>query len=96
MTARTERIRLTGVPSGNRVRLAELGEEIDPLQREQLLSYGISAQQTLTVLQQRPMTIVLCEHMELALEHGVAHHIWVEITTHDAAQIAQIRKSGTD
>jgi Fe2+ transport system protein FeoA len=77
----TERIRLTGTPSGQRVRLAELGEEIDPLQREQLLAYGLVAQQPLTVLQQRPMTVVLCEHMELALEHGVAHHIWVEKET---------------
>jgi Fe2+ transport system protein FeoA len=81
MIARTERIRLTSVPPGHRVRLAEFGEEIDPLQREQLLSYGISAQQPLTVLRQRPMTVVLCEHMELALEHGVAHHIWVEEET---------------
>jgi len=79
MTAYTERIRLTGTPSGQRVRLVEFGEEIDPLQREQLLSYGLTAQQTLTVLQQRPMTVVLCEHMELALEHSVAHHIWVEV-----------------
>ena len=76
--ARTERIRLTGTPSGHPVRLAEFGEEIDPLQREQLLAYGFTAQQPLTVLQQRPMTVVLCEHMELALEHSVAHHIWVE------------------
>jgi Fe2+ transport system protein FeoA len=78
MIAYIERIRLTGTPSGHRVRLAEFGEEIDPLQREQLLAYGIDVQQPLTVLQQRPMTIVLCEHMELALEHAVAHHIWVE------------------
>ena len=78
MTPHTERIRLTGTPSGHRVRLAEFGEEIDPLQREQLFAYGLVAQQTLTVLQQRPMTVILCEHMELALEHGVAHHIWVE------------------
>lgn len=73
-----ERIRLSGTPPGFRVRLADFGEEIDPMQREQLLAYGLSGQQALTVLQQRPMTVVLCEHMELALEHAVAHHIWVE------------------
>ncbi|MCL1860102.1 MAG: ferrous iron transport protein A [Proteobacteria bacterium] len=78
MIAHTERIRLTGTPTGHRVRLAEFGEEIDPLQREQLLAYGLNAQQPLTVLQQRPMTVILCEQMELALEHSVAHHIWVE------------------
>ena len=73
-----ERIRLTGTPIGRRVRLAEFGEEIDPLQREQLLAYGLSGAQSITVLQQRPMTVVLCEHMELALEHAVAQHIWVK------------------
>ncbi|MDR1854136.1 MAG: ferrous iron transport protein A [Azoarcus sp.] len=73
-----ERIRLTGTPTGRRVRLAEFGEEIDPLQREQLLAYGLSSSQPITVLQQKPMTVVLCEHMELALEHVVAQHIWVE------------------
>ncbi|MDR2092023.1 MAG: ferrous iron transport protein A [Azoarcus sp.] len=78
MTAHTERIRLTGTPTGRNVHLAEFGEEIDPLQREQLHAYGLYAPQTLTVLQQRPMTVVLCEHMELALEHAVAQHIWVE------------------
>ncbi|MDR1462184.1 MAG: ferrous iron transport protein A [Azoarcus sp.] len=78
MTASTERIRLTGTPIGHNVHLAELGEEIDPLQREQLHAYGLSAQQTITVLQQRPMTVVMCDHMELALEHAVAQHIWVE------------------
>ncbi|MCL2590342.1 MAG: ferrous iron transport protein A [Betaproteobacteria bacterium] len=78
MTAHIERIRLTGTPPGHHVRLAEFGEEIGSLQREQLLAYGLTAQQTLTVLQQRPMTIVLYEHMELALEHSIAHHIWVE------------------
>ena len=76
--SRSERIRLTGTPAGRPVRLAEFGDEINPLQREQLLAYGLSANQTVTVLQQRPMTVVLCDHMELALEHSVAHHIWVE------------------
>jgi len=32
------------------------------------------------VLQQRPMTVILAEEVELALEHGVARHIWVERT----------------
>jgi hypothetical protein len=78
MTAHTERIRLISAPIGCKVHLAEFGEEIDPLQREQLHAYGLFAPQTLTVLQQRPLTVVLCEHMELALEHAVARHIWVE------------------
>ena len=79
MIAHTERIRLTGTPAGQHVRLVEFGEEIDPLQREQLLAYGLIAPQIITVIQQRPMTVIFCEHMELALEHSVAHHIWVEV-----------------
>jgi len=27
------------------------------------------------------MTVILAEEVELALEHGVARHIWVERTT---------------
>jgi Fe2+ transport system protein FeoA len=78
MTPLNERIRLTGTPIGRLARLTEFGDEIDVLQREQLLAYGLSANQAVTVLQQNPMTVVLCDHMELALEHAVAHHIWVE------------------
>jgi hypothetical protein len=75
--AKHERIRLTGTPIGSHVHLDEFGDEIDALQREQLLAYGLTVPHTLTVLQQQPMTVVLCDHMELALEHCVARHIWV-------------------
>lgn len=73
-----ERIRLTGTPIGRQVRIADFGDDIDPLQREQLHAYGLSAPHSVTVLQQQPMTVVLCDHVELALEHDVARHIWVE------------------
>ena len=78
MSTPSERIRLTGTPIGCKVRVADFGDEIDPLQHEQLHAYGMSAPQALTVLQQMPMTVVLCDHMELALEHDVARHVWVE------------------
>ena len=73
-----ERIRLTGTPVGRMVHIAEFGDEIDPLQREQLHAYGLSAPHPVKVLQQQPMTVILCDHVELALEHEVAHHIWVD------------------
>ncbi len=72
------RIRLTGTPMGRMVRIAEFGDEIDPLQREQLHAYGLSGSHPVRVLQQQPMTVVLSEHVELALEHAVARHVWVE------------------
>ena len=63
------RLPLAFIPPGTEVRLAALGDEIDPLQREQLTAY---------VLQQRPMTVILADEVELALEHAVARYIWVE------------------
>lgn len=74
-----ERIRLLGTPTGRMVRVTDFGDEIDPLQREQLHAYGLSAAHAVRVLQQQPMTVLLCEHVELAIEHEVARHIWVEL-----------------
>lgn len=77
-TTAHERIRLTGSPVGRTVRIALFDDDIDPAQQEQLHAYGLSMQHTVRVLQQQPMTVVLCDHMELALEHAVARHVWVE------------------
>jgi len=72
------RLPLAFIPPGTEVRLAAFGEEIDPLQREQLTAYGLAENRPLKVLQQRPMTVILADEIELALEHAVARHIWVE------------------
>ncbi len=71
------RIPLAFIAPGSEVRLAGLGQEIDPLQREQLTAYGLAENRTLRVLQQKPMTVILADEVELALEHTVARHIWV-------------------
>ena len=79
MTPKHEaRLPLAFIAPGNEVRLAALGDEIDPLQREQLTAYGLAAKRPLRVLQQKPMTVILADEVELALEHAVARHIWVE------------------
>lgn len=72
------RLPLAFIPAGSEVRLAAFGDEIDPLQREQLTAYGLAESRPLKVLQQKPMTVILAEEVELALEHVVARHIWVE------------------
>lgn len=72
------RLPLAFIPPGNDVRLIALGDEIDPLQREQLTAYGLAENRPIRVLQQRPMTVILADEVELALEHAVARHIWVE------------------
>ena len=71
------RLPLAFIPPGEEVRLAGLGDEIDALQREQLTAYGLAENRPLRVLQQKPMTVILAEEVELALEHSVAPHIWV-------------------
>lgn len=71
------RLPLSFIQPGQSVLLAALGEEIDPEQREQLIAYGLSEKQVIKVLQQRPMTVILADEIELALEHQVARHVWV-------------------
>ncbi len=71
------RLPLGFIPPGEEVRLAGLGDEIDALQREQLTAYGLAENRPLRVLQQKPMTVILAEAVELALEHSVARHLWV-------------------
>ena len=79
MTSRPEaRLPLAFIPPGNEVVLIALGDEIEAHQREQLTAYGLASGRPMRVLQQRPMTVILAEEVELALEHGVARHIWVE------------------
>ena len=72
------RLPLTFIPPDKEVRLAAFGDEIDAMQREQLIAYGLAESRPLKVLQQRPMTVILADEVELALEHAVARHIWVE------------------
>lgn len=82
MNAATEerhlaRLPLSFIAPGSTVLLAELGPEIDATQREQLTAYGLAPQRPLTVIQHRPMTVILADEVELALEQGIARHIWV-------------------
>lgn len=77
-TTHDARLPLSFIAPGSEVFLAALGEEIDALQREQLTAYGLAESRPLKVLQQKPMTIILADEVELALEHAVARHIWVE------------------
>ena len=72
------RLPLAFIRPGQQVRLAGFGDEIDPLQREQLTAYGLAESRPIRVLQQRPMTVILTDEVELALEHAVARYIWVE------------------
>lgn len=71
------RLPLAFISPGEEVRLTKIGDEIDALQREQLTAYGLAENRPMRVLQQKPMTVILAEEVELALEHNIARHIWV-------------------
>jgi Fe2+ transport system protein FeoA len=77
-TTSEARVPLAFVATGSIVVLVELGNAIDSMQREQLTSYGLTPNRSISVLQQRPMTVILADEVELALEHSVARQIWVE------------------
>ena len=78
------RLPLAFIAPGTIVFLAAFGDEIDPLQREQLTAYGLAESRPFKVLQQRPMTVILAEEVELAFEHAVARYIWVTRDKADA------------
>ena len=71
------RVPLTFLLPGARAQVDTLGNEIDSTQREQIIAYGLSPGRALTMLQQRPMTLIMIDEVELALEDSVARHIWV-------------------
>lgn len=68
---------LAFIPTGETVTLTELSMHIDPHLRAQLTAYGLMPNRPLKVLQQHPMTVILTDEIELALEHGIARHLWV-------------------
>ena len=68
----SDEIRLVDIPPGTAVRFCGFDAALSALLQDQFLAYGIAIGQTLTVQQQRPMTIILCDHTELAIEHVVA------------------------
>jgi Fe2+ transport system protein FeoA len=71
------RVPLAFLLPGAHATLDSLDEAIDSTQREQLVAYGLAPGRPVTVLQQRPMTIVMVDEVELALETGVARQVWV-------------------
>ena len=71
------RVPLAFLLPGARAHVDTLGNDIDPTQREQIIAYGLAPGRALTVLQQQPMTLIMVDEVELALEDSVARHVWV-------------------
>lgn len=74
---RNARVPLAFLLPGARAHVDTLGDAIDATQREQIIAYGLAPGRALTVLQQQPMTLVMVDEVELALEDSVARHVWV-------------------
>lgn len=72
------RVPLSFLLPGTQAQVEDIDTAVDPTQREQLVAYGLAPNRPLVVLQQRPMTIVMIDEVELALEASVARHIWVK------------------
>jgi len=64
--------RLADVAAGESVEFIGYDATLDPMLRDRLLAYGLAPSQRLDVLQQTPLTIVVCDHAELAIEAAVA------------------------
>ncbi len=64
--------RLADIAPGERVEFVGFDATLDAALRDRLIAYGVSASQPIDVVQQRPLTIVVCDHAELAVEAGVA------------------------
>jgi Fe2+ transport system protein FeoA len=71
------RVPLSFLLPGVEARVEDIDDAVEATQREQLVAYGLAPDRPLVVLQQRPMTIVMVDEVELALEASVARHVWV-------------------
>jgi Fe2+ transport system protein FeoA len=72
------RIALSVLMPGSSAVIDTLDPEIDSGQREQLVAYGVAPARTVRVLQQKPMTVIAIDEVELALEASVARRVWVK------------------
>ncbi len=65
-------MRLADAVPGDTVRFRGFDATLETMLQDQFLAYGIAIGQQLKVLQQRPLTMILCDHTELAVETVVA------------------------
>jgi len=68
---------LRDAPVGALVRILYLTPGLTAGQTSHLLAYGLLPGSCVRVLQQKPVTVVQVEHLELALEHNLAGKILI-------------------
>ena len=69
---------LLDIAPGQSAEVIGFSTHSDPELHERLLAYGVIPGQRLNVLNQKPLTLVQIEHMELALERVLAACIEVK------------------
>lgn len=72
------RFSLAQVKPGRQVKVNGFSPELSSRRTSQLQSYGVVPGCCLRVIQQSPVTIIQVEHLELALEGGLAALIQVD------------------
>lgn len=68
---------LRDAPVGANVRILYFAPGLTAGQTSHLLAYGLLPGSCVRVLQQKPVTVVQVEHLELALEHNLAGKILI-------------------
>jgi Fe2+ transport system protein FeoA len=71
---------LAKVAVGQQVMIIGFGR-LAPSHRQHLQAYGLLPGRTVRVLAQKPVTIVLVEHTELAFESEISSQVLVEAVT---------------
>lgn len=81
---------LDRVASGSSVVLDGIDDSVHAHLREQLAAYGLVRGRPVTVLQQRPLTVIVCDHVEIALETHVARCVEVSDCTDDVERTRDV------
>jgi len=68
---------LDAVEAGATVVLLRIEDTLPADFRDQLAAYGFVPGRALSVSAQRPMTVAVCDHVELALERSIARSLVV-------------------
>ena len=76
----TDELTLADVPPGGRACIRGFLPGLSCERRAHLQAYGLTPGYQVRILQHSPVTIVQVEHMELALEGGLARQVQVEGT----------------
>jgi Fe2+ transport system protein FeoA len=75
----THKLTLAEVPVGSDVCVSGFVPGLSSGQRLQLQTFGLLEGHCVHVVQHSPVTIIQIEHIELALENGLARQVFVEL-----------------